>query len=130
MKKIKIEIKSRWTGNVLFEYEKDDNTIKDTVEQAILEGANLEGAYLYFWDNSELDINEVINDIEENSSIRIKSHYINKYILSPYYLTFWENGLIIDEYEIVEHQKEVKKMTVSEICKELGYEVEIIKEEQ
>ena len=56
MNKIKFEIKNRWTGSVLFEYEKENNTLRDTVEQAVkagvnlagadLEGANLEGAYL------------------------------------------------------------------------------------
>jgi len=47
----KIEIKNRWTGSILFEYEKENNTLKDTVEKAIeteanLGGANLEGANL------------------------------------------------------------------------------------
>lgn len=56
MNKIKFEIRNRWTDTVLFEYEKENNTLKDTVEQAIeeeanlrganLKGANLEGAYL------------------------------------------------------------------------------------
>ena len=46
MSKVKFEIKNRWTGSVLFEYEKENNTLKDTVEKAIEEGANLEGAYL------------------------------------------------------------------------------------
>ena len=46
MSKVKIEIKNRWTGSVLFEYEKENNTIKDTVEKAVKEGANLAGAYL------------------------------------------------------------------------------------
>ena len=51
MSKVKFEIKNRWTGSVLFEYEKENNTLEDTVEKAIeegadLEGANLEGAYL------------------------------------------------------------------------------------
>ena len=95
---------------------------------ANLKGAYLRGAYLYLWDYSEPNINDVIENVEKNSNIRIKSHYINKHILSPYYLTYWEKGLIIDDYEIVEPKKEVKKMTVSEICKELGYEVEIVKE--
>ena len=44
--KIKIEIKSRWFGKILFEYEKEDNTIKDTIEAAIKQGADLTGAYL------------------------------------------------------------------------------------
>ena len=56
MEKIKIEIKNRFTGSVLFEYEKEDNTIKDTVVEAVkngadlgcadLRGANLRGANL------------------------------------------------------------------------------------
>ena len=194
MKKVKIEIKNRWTGNVLFEYEKEDNTLKDTLEQAIkedanlrdadleganlrdaylrdaylrganlrganlrgadlrcanlrganlrcaylrdadlegadLEGADLRGAYIYMWDNNEPNINEVISNLEENSNIRIKSYYINKHVLTPYYRIYWKNGLIIDEYEIVESKQEVKKMTVSEICEELGYDVEIVKED-
>ena len=43
--KTKIEIKSIW-GSVLFSYEKEDNTIKDTLEEAIKSGANLRGANL------------------------------------------------------------------------------------
>ena len=46
MSKVKFEIKSRWTGSILFEYEKENNTLKDTVVQAVKEEANLEGAYL------------------------------------------------------------------------------------
>ena len=45
-KKIKIQIKNRFTGNVIFEYEKKDNTIKDTVEEAVKNGASLNGASL------------------------------------------------------------------------------------
>ena len=46
MEKIKIEIKNRFTGSVLFEYEKEDNTIKDTVVEAVERDANLGDAYL------------------------------------------------------------------------------------
>ena len=46
MSKVKIEIKNRWTGSVLFEYEKENNTIKDTIEKAVKEGAYLGGADL------------------------------------------------------------------------------------
>ena len=45
-KKIKIEIKNRWTGSIIFEYSKKDNTIKDTLEEAIRRGANLRYANL------------------------------------------------------------------------------------
>ena len=44
-KKIKIEIKS-YLGEVLFEYESDNNTLKKTVEEAIKRGADLGEAYL------------------------------------------------------------------------------------
>ena len=43
--KVKIQIKSVF-GNVLFEYEKEDNTIKDTLVEAVKGGADLGGAYL------------------------------------------------------------------------------------
>ena len=43
--KTKIEIKSVF-GNVLFSYEKEDNTIKETVEEAVSRGARLVGANL------------------------------------------------------------------------------------
>ena len=46
MSKVKFEIKSRWTGSILFEYEKENNTLKDTVVQAVKEGADLKGADL------------------------------------------------------------------------------------
>lgn len=41
----KIQIKSIF-GEVLFEFEKENNTIKDTVEEAVRQGANLNGANL------------------------------------------------------------------------------------
>ena len=43
--KTKIEIKSVF-GKVLFEYEKENNTIKDTIIEAVKRGADLGGAYL------------------------------------------------------------------------------------
>lgn len=45
-KEIKIKIKNRLTGSIIFEYSKKDNTIKDTLEEAIRRGANLRGADL------------------------------------------------------------------------------------
>ena len=42
---IKIQIKSIW-GEVLFEYEKENNTLKDTLEEAVKQGANLNRANL------------------------------------------------------------------------------------
>ena len=45
-KQIKIEIRNRWTGSVVFEYTKEGNTITETVLEAIRRGANLRGANL------------------------------------------------------------------------------------
>lgn len=51
-KEIKISIKNRWTGSILFEYSSVDNTLAKTVLEALkgeadLYGANLYGADLY-----------------------------------------------------------------------------------
>jgi hypothetical protein len=46
MSKIKIEIKNRWTGKVIFEYENDKAAIKEAVIAANLIDANLRGADL------------------------------------------------------------------------------------
>lgn len=43
---IKIEIKNRWTGDILYELEKEDNTIKDTLKEAVKSDANLSDANL------------------------------------------------------------------------------------
>ena len=40
-KQIKIEIRNRWTGAVVFEYTKEGNTITETVLEAIRRGADL-----------------------------------------------------------------------------------------
>ena len=61
MKKIKIQIKHRLTGSILFEYESTDNTIKQTVIEAIKSGADLSvadlsGANLYGANLSRADL--------------------------------------------------------------------------
>ena len=46
MATIKLKIKNRFTGSILFEYEKDGNTIKDTLVEALIQRADLRGADL------------------------------------------------------------------------------------
>ena len=53
--KVKIQIKSVF-GKVLFEYEKEDNTIKDTLVEAVKRGADLRGADLRGADLSGADL--------------------------------------------------------------------------
>lgn len=45
-KKIKIQIVSWLNGSILFEYEKEDNTVKDTLVEAVKRGADLRDANL------------------------------------------------------------------------------------
>ena len=45
-KQIKIEIRNRWTGSVVFEYTKEGNAITETVLEAIRRGADLRDADL------------------------------------------------------------------------------------
>ena len=46
MSKLKIQIKHHITGSVLFEYESDNNTIKETLIKAVSSSADLYGANL------------------------------------------------------------------------------------
>jgi hypothetical protein len=52
----KIEIKNRFTGLILFEYSKENNTIIDTIIEAIKSGADLRGADLSGADLSGADL--------------------------------------------------------------------------
>lgn len=54
--KIKLEIKNRWTGAILFEFEKEGNTIKDTLLQAKEQSADLRGADLRGADLQSADL--------------------------------------------------------------------------
>ena len=56
MAKVKIQIKNTWTGFILFEYEKEDNTIKDTLIEAVKNKADLRGADLSDADLSGADL--------------------------------------------------------------------------
>ena len=145
----KIEISNRWTGLKLFEYEKENNTLKETVEKAVkegadliganledaylrganlgganLEGADLRGAYIYV-DDEQIDEKKVIKDFEEKNNIRLTETHINRNIIPSCWNCFWNYGLIICDWE-AKNKKE--KMTLVQVCKELGRDIEIIEE--
>ena len=150
MSKVKIEIKNRWTGSVLFEYEKENNTIKDTVEKAVKEGANLAGAYLggadlegaylkgaclkganlagayLYVQDSEINVKSVLENFEEKNKIKIKEWYINRNIIPTRWNAFWKYGLIICDYEVI--KEEPLELTIEQISKEKynGREIKII----
>jgi hypothetical protein len=57
MKTFKIEIKNRFTRNVIFTYESEkEGTIKDAVKEAVKNDTNLRGAYLRGADLSYADL--------------------------------------------------------------------------
>ena len=56
MSKVKIEIKSWFSGDVLFEYKSDNATMKKAVEAAVDDNANLSGANLRDADLSGADL--------------------------------------------------------------------------
>ena len=181
MSKVKFEIKNKWTGSILFEYEKEDNTLKKTVEEAVrvgayleganlaganlagadlegadlggadlegadlegaylrgaylrgayleganLAGANLKGAYIYISD-SEINSEEIVKTFEEENNIKITEFYINKNIIPTRWNAFWRYGLIICNFE--EKEEIVEEMTLSQVCKALGKNIKIIKED-
>ena len=79
--KIKIEIKSVF-GKVLFALEKENNTIKDTLEEAVRNNVNLENANLEYADlinanlrnanleNANLEYADLINANLRNANLR------------------------------------------------------------
>ena len=58
MSKVKIEIKSWFSGDVLFEYESDNATMKKAVEAAVDDNADLSGANLRDADLSGADLRD------------------------------------------------------------------------
>jgi uncharacterized protein YjbI with pentapeptide repeats len=55
---MKIEIKNRWNGSVIFSHECEDNTIKLTLLKAIAEGSDLRGSSLRGSDLSGSDLSD------------------------------------------------------------------------
>ena len=96
MTKIKLQIKNRWTGSVLFEYEKENNTIKDTLIEAIksaaylraadLRGANLRGADLSGADLSDADLSDADLRGADLSGADLRGAYLRGADLSDAYL--------------------------------------------
>jgi len=65
--KIKIQIKSRWFGKLLFEYEAEGNTIKETLRNAVLRNADLRNADLR---NADLRNADLRNADLRNADLR------------------------------------------------------------
>ena len=67
---IKIEIKTIW-GDIIFTHEKENNTVKDTLQEAVRSGANLYGADLRGANLYGADLGEEWGKLEKNTDIFI-----------------------------------------------------------
>ena len=83
---IKIQIKSIW-GEVLFEYEKEHNTIKDTLIEAIKKSANLRSADLSGADLSGADLRSAYLSGADLSGANLRSADLSGADLSGAYLS-------------------------------------------
>jgi len=73
MTKIKLSIKNRFTGSIIFEYEKENNTIKETVLEAIKSSADLRSADLRSADLSYADLSSADLRSADLSSANLSS---------------------------------------------------------
>ena len=103
----------------------------------IIKKSDLQGGDIVTYRNGEKRIVDISNN---------KTVYLNDFENTSMYLDEYDNDLMMKketyyEWDIVEvfrpttketfiTKRELKKMTVSEICKELGYDVEIVKEDK
>ena len=78
-KQIKIEIRNRWTGSVVFEYTKEGNTITETVLDAIRRGADLRGADLRGADLRDANLRDADRSEERRVGKECRSRW------SPYH---------------------------------------------
>jgi hypothetical protein len=79
---IKIEIKNRFTGKILFEYSKDNNTIRDTVLEAIKERADLRYANLSYANLSSANLRYANLSSANLSSANLRSANLSSADLS------------------------------------------------
>jgi hypothetical protein len=84
--KIKLQIKSRWTGSVLFEYEKENNTIKETLIAAVKSGADLSDAYLRGADLSDAYLSDAYLRDADLSGANLRGANLSDAYLSDAYL--------------------------------------------
>jgi len=68
--KLKIEIKNRFTGKILFEFETQENTVKKTLIEALKRGADLRGAYLRGEYLSDVDLRGAdLSDVDFSGAV-------------------------------------------------------------
>ena len=102
--KTKIEIKNRWTGKILFEFETENNSIKKTVLEALKRGADLSGADLRVADLSDANLRGAdLSDADlsgaDLSGGKVKSAIVftglYRYVVIPYITSENEKRVIM-----------------------------------
>jgi len=102
MTKIKLQIKNRFTGSIIFEYEKEDNNIKETLLEALRQCADLRCADLRYAYLQGVKIKSaivfsglytyyVMTYITENNEARIKMGCFDR-SLKEWEDNFWNNN--------------------------------------
>lgn len=122
-----------WTYSV-----KNSTEYFGLITDKVIKKSNLQGGDIITYRNGKVRVVDIKNErIVYLDDFDNNSFYFNKFTEDLMY-----DKKTDDEWDIVEvyrpttketfrteRAKEVKKMTVNEICKELGYDVEIVKEE-
>ena len=90
MSKIKLQIKNRWTGSIIFEYEKENNTIADTVNEAIKNKANLSESNLSGSNLSRADLSGADLSGSNLSGANLSGSNLSESNLSIVKNDFWE----------------------------------------
>ena len=85
--KVKIEIKNRWTGKVLFKFETENNSIKQTLLEAIKSDADLRGAYLSGADLRGANLSGAYLSGANLSGANLSDAYLSDAYLSDAYLS-------------------------------------------
>lgn len=106
MSKLKIEIKGI-SGDVLFSHEAEGNTVKKTVEQANLSGADLHDANLYgatiYFSDTDFDAENRLNGFMRKTQLEsVETEMLHDVGVSPGRSFTWKNVLKIKSWRLKE----------------------------
>ncbi len=105
---MKLQIKNRWTGSILFEFETENNTIKKTLLEAVKQGSDLRGSDLRGSDlrGSNLRGSDLRGSDLRGSNLRdsdLRGSNLRDSDLTPIKIDFWD--VLLHGYKEVEHLK-------------------------
>ena len=118
------------TGMILVT-EKDEYVmvLKDTANGDIVSGDTWMPIYKDTEMVDYLKVKKIYQPLNNKAYLAKNAGFMERNINTNEKNTKTYSFLDIPDYNLIWERKEKRKMTVSEICKELGYDVEIIKED-